>query len=122
MNPMSDTPDNRLFDAGDLPAAKSLFVRDLREAQDVDTVLLVKERTLAQKRNGADYLRLKVCDCTGTLDAMVWDGARDMHELAAARHRDPRAGPVRGLGALRRPARSCSPRRRRRRATTASPT
>ena len=82
---MSDTPnqnpDNRLFDAGDLPASKALFVRDLREAQDVDMVLLVKERTLAQKRNGSDYLRLKVCDCTGTLDAMVWDGAREMHDL-----------------------------------------
>ncbi len=82
MNPMNDAPENRLFDAADLPGAKSLFVRDLRDAQDVDMVLLVKERTLAQKRNGSDYLRLKVCDCTGTLDAMVWDGARDMHELA----------------------------------------
>ena len=79
MNPMSD---NRLFDAADLPAAKSLFVRDLREAQDVDTVLLVKERVLARKRDGKDYLRLKVCDCTGALDAVAWDGARDMHELA----------------------------------------
>jgi 3'-5' exoribonuclease len=82
MSLMNDAPENRLFDAADLPGAKSLFVRDLREAQDVDTIVLVKERTLAQKRNGSDYLRLKVCDCTGTLDAMVWDGAREMHDVA----------------------------------------
>ena len=81
MNPMSDTPENRRFDASDLPAPKSVFVRDLREAQDVETVVLVKERTLAQKRDGADYLRLKVCDCTGTLDAVAWEGAREMNDV-----------------------------------------
>jgi 3'-5' exoribonuclease len=79
---VSETLDNRLFDAGDLPGAKSLFVRDLREACDVDTVLLVKERKLAQKRDGTDYLRLRLCDCTGVLSAVAWDGARDIHDVA----------------------------------------
>ena len=78
---MNEFPDNRLFEAGDPPAPKSLFVRDLREAQDVDTVLLVKERTLAQKRNGEDYLRLKLCDSSGALDAVAWEGARDLHDV-----------------------------------------
>ena len=78
---MNEFPDNRLFEAGDPPAHKSLFVRDLREAQDVDTVLLVKERTLAQKRNGEDYLRLKLCDSSGALDAVAWEGARDLHDV-----------------------------------------
>jgi 3'-5' exoribonuclease len=82
MSPVSETPDNRLFEAGDLPAPKSLFVRDLREPQDVDTVLLLKERVLAQKRNGADYLRLKLCDCTGSLDSIAWDDARELNEVA----------------------------------------
>ena len=90
---MTDTLDNRLFDAGALPASKSLFVRDLREACDVDTVLLVKERKLAQKRDGTDYLRLKLCDCTGLLNAVAWDGARDMHALAS---RAARSGPGAG--------------------------
>jgi 3'-5' exoribonuclease len=80
VNPVSEAFENRLFEAGDPPGSKSLFVRDLREAQDVDTVLLVKERTLAQKRSGGDYLKLKLCDCTGTLDGVAWDGARDLHE------------------------------------------
>ena len=79
---MSESAENRLFEAGDMPAPKSLFVRDLREAQDVDTVLLVKERTLAQKRNGGDYLKLKLCDCTGVLDGVAWDSARELHDVA----------------------------------------
>jgi 3'-5' exoribonuclease len=81
MSAMSDTPENRLFDASDLPAPKSVFVRDLREPGNVETVLLVKERTLARKRDGTDYLRLKLCDCTGTLDAVAWEGAREMHDV-----------------------------------------
>ena len=80
--PLNEFSDNRLFEAGDPPAPKSLFVRDLREAQDVDTVFLVKERVLARKRNGEDYLRLKLCDCTGTLDGVAWEGARELHDAA----------------------------------------
>ena len=82
MSPVSETSDNRLFEAGDLPAPKSLFVRDLRDAQDVDTVLLVKERVLARKRNGDDYLRLKLSDSTGTIDGVAWEHARDLHDVA----------------------------------------
>ncbi len=92
MNPMGQAPesrlsdgrlsDGRLFEAGDPPAPKTLFVRDLREPQDVDTVLLVRECILAQKRSGGDYLKLKLCDRTGTLDGVAWEGARELHDLA----------------------------------------
>ena len=78
---MSEVPDNRLFEAGGLPAPKTLFVRDLQDGQAVDTILLVKERSLARKRNGEDYLRLKLCDCTGLLEAVCWEGARELAEL-----------------------------------------
>jgi 3'-5' exoribonuclease len=78
---MSDALENRLFEAGEPPATKSVFVRDLRDGQAVETILLVKERTLAQKRNGDDYLRLKLCDSSGVLDAVAWDGARELHEI-----------------------------------------
>ena len=57
-------------------------MRDLREAQDVDTVLLVKERTLAQQAQRRGLPALKLCDCTGTLEGVAWDGARELHELA----------------------------------------
>ena len=79
---VSDAQETRLFEASDPPAPKSLFLRDLREPRDVDTVVLVKERILAQKRNGGHYLKLKLCDCTGMLEGVAWDGARELHDLA----------------------------------------
>ena len=79
---MSESPDTRLFDAGERPAPKALFVRDLPAGETVETILLVKESALAQRRSGEDYLRLKLCDCTGTLEAVAWDGVAAVHEIA----------------------------------------
>jgi 3'-5' exoribonuclease len=74
--------DTRLFDAGERPLPKALFVRDLPDGETVETVLLVKESSVAQRRNGEDYLRLKLCDCTGTVDAVAWDGVVAVQEIA----------------------------------------
>jgi 3'-5' exoribonuclease len=79
---LDSTSDTRLFDAGERPASKALFVRDLPAGETIETILLVKESTLAQRRSGEDYLRLKLCDCTGTLDAIAWDGVAAVHEIA----------------------------------------
>ena len=79
---MTDHPDTRLFDAGARPAPKALFVRDLPPGETVETILLVKESIVAQRRSGEDYLRLKLCDCTGTLEAIAWDGVAEVREIA----------------------------------------
>jgi 3'-5' exoribonuclease len=59
-----------------------LFLRDLQDGQVVDAIFLVKERKLAQKRNGEDFLRLTLSDSTGSRPAICWDNAKDAHELA----------------------------------------
>ena len=79
MDPGTET---RLFDAGERAASKALFVRDLPPGETVETILLVKESVLAQRRSGEDYLRLKLCDCTGTLEAVAWDGVAALSKLA----------------------------------------
>ena len=79
---MSEPTDTRLFDAGERPSPKALFVRDLPDGETVETILLVKESAVAQRRSGEDYLRLKLCDCTGTLEAVAWDGVAEVHEIA----------------------------------------
>jgi 3'-5' exoribonuclease len=79
---MSDSADTRLFDAGARPSPKALFVRDLPDGETVETILLVKECAVAQRRSGEDYLRMKLCDCTGTVDAVAWDGVAALHEIA----------------------------------------
>ncbi len=51
-----------------------MFVREFVDGQEVDQALLVREREVRHKRDGGEYLRLKLGDRTGALTAMVWDG------------------------------------------------
>src|SRR4051794_20504942 len=55
--------------------ATKVFVRDLQDGQDVDSVFLVRDRKLAETRNGDPFLRLELGDVTGSLQAVAWDGA-----------------------------------------------
>jgi len=58
------------------------FVRDLAEGEDVAAVFAVRERERRSRRNGEDFLRLVVADCTGTVEAVAWDGVDDLFALA----------------------------------------
>jgi 3'-5' exoribonuclease len=80
--PLESTGDTRLFEAGERPSRKALFVRDLPDGETIETILLVKESVLAQRKSGDDYLRLKLSDCTGTLEAVAWDGVAEVREIA----------------------------------------
>jgi 3'-5' exoribonuclease len=61
-------------------SAAKVFVRDLRDDQDVETVFLVRERKLSETRNGDPFLRLELGDVTGSLQAVAWDGANEAAE------------------------------------------
>jgi 3'-5' exoribonuclease len=58
------------------------WVRDLVDGQVVDAVFGVRERELRQRRNGGQWLRLSVCDRSGTVEAAVWDGVEESFEIA----------------------------------------
>jgi 3'-5' exoribonuclease len=60
-----------------------MFVRQLTDGQEVDQVLLVREREMRSKRDGGEYLRLVLGDRTGTVQAMVWDGVGDVSGCCA---------------------------------------
>jgi 3'-5' exoribonuclease len=62
-------------------SAAKIFVRDLQDGQDVESVFLVRDRKLAETRNGDPFLRLELGDVTGSLQAVAWEGA---DEAAAA--------------------------------------
>ena len=63
-------------------ALEKVFVRDLEDGHAFDSVFLVRERALRQKKNGEDFLRLVLADCTGTVPAVCWDDARQAHDVA----------------------------------------
>jgi 3'-5' exoribonuclease len=55
-----------------------MFVRELTDGQEIDQVLLVRERERRTRRDGAEYLKLTLGDRTGTVCAMVWEGAAQL--------------------------------------------
>jgi len=59
------------------------FARDLTDGQPVDSFFLVRERSRRQKRNGDSFLKLKLGDVTGSVEAVVWDGVDEIHDVAA---------------------------------------
>jgi 3'-5' exoribonuclease len=61
-----------------------MLVRHLRDSQDIEGVLLVRERELRRTRDGSHYLRLSLGDRTGAVAAVVWDGVADLSALCEA--------------------------------------
>src|SRR5436190_24349570 len=91
-----------------------MAVRDLQDGATIAISLLVREADLRRKRDGSEYLRLVLADRTGTLPAVLWDGAAEASSTCrvgepvrvAGRYSvHPRFGAQLVVGALR----TCSP-------------
>jgi len=63
------------------PAAR-VSVRALVAGQEVQGVFGVRERDLRQKKNGDAWLRLVLCDSSGSVEAVSWDEAEARYALA----------------------------------------
>jgi 3'-5' exoribonuclease len=89
-----------------------VLLNELTDGSEVDQVLLVREVERRSRRDGGEYLRLKLGDRTGSVACMVWEELGDLAALASAgaavhvRGRytvHPRYGPQINLRALREP-------------------
>jgi len=89
-----------------------VLLNELTDGMEMDQVLLVREAERRQRRDGGDYLRLKLGDRTGAVACMVWEELGEVEELARAgqpvrvRGRytvHPRFGPQINLRGLERP-------------------
>ena len=58
-----------------------LFVRDLANGQEVDSVFMVRSHSQRQKRNGELFLKLQLGDLSGSVEAVVWDGVAELAPL-----------------------------------------
>jgi 3'-5' exoribonuclease len=56
-------------------------VNQLTEGQDIDIVLLVRERKLRTRRDGGEYLKLGLADRTGSLSAIIRDDVSAVLEV-----------------------------------------
>jgi len=59
-------------------------LRELRDGGQVSGVYAVRERELRRRRNGgAPWLRLVLCDTSGSAEAVCWEEAEELYDLAA---------------------------------------
>src|SRR3954466_14871299 len=67
----------------DIAPCRKAFVRDLADGQEVESPFVVRERTRRQKRNGESFLKLRLGDCTGVVEAVVWEGVEEAAAVSA---------------------------------------
>lgn len=60
---------------------KSVYVDQIQERQNIESVFLVREKHLAMARNGKPYMTLKLMDCTGEVEGRVWDRVDEFSAL-----------------------------------------
>ncbi len=60
---------------------KSIYVSDLKNGTQVDGVFLVSSKKVDCTKGGSPYMRLKLTDRTGTVEAVKWDA--DESELSS---------------------------------------
>jgi 3'-5' exoribonuclease len=58
-----------------------MLIRDLKDGDELDRVLLVRELETRTRRDGAEYLRVVFADRSGQLAAMIWDEVVGVREL-----------------------------------------
>jgi 3'-5' exoribonuclease len=61
-----------------------MLVREFIDGQEIDQVLVVREREVRSKRDGGEYLRLVLGDRTGSVQAMVWESAGELARTCVA--------------------------------------
>jgi 3'-5' exoribonuclease len=64
---------------------RKIFISEIRDRAQVDSVFLVKEKITAMAKNGKPYLTIRLMDKSGEVDAKVWD---NVDALAAAFDKD----------------------------------
>jgi 3'-5' exoribonuclease len=57
---------------------KTLLAADIHDNQAVDTLFLVAAKNLGVTKTGNSYLTLKLIDCSGEIEARVWERAEDL--------------------------------------------
>src|SRR3954451_14146397 len=57
---------------------KPAFISDLKPDQTINTVFLVQNKDVRQKKSGEPYLSLMLSDRTGEIDAKMWDNVAEI--------------------------------------------
>ena len=58
-----------------------IFIKEIKDRDQVSGVFLVKEKITAMAKNGKPYMNLKLMDKTGDVDAKIWDNVDQVAQL-----------------------------------------
>jgi 3'-5' exoribonuclease len=61
-----------------------MLLNELSDGMEIDQVLLVRDAERRRRRDGGEYLRLRLGDRTGAVACMVWEELVEIEELARA--------------------------------------
>jgi 3'-5' exoribonuclease len=65
-----------------LSTFQGMLLNELSDGIEIDQVLLVREAERRRRRDGGEYLRLRLGDRTGAVACMVWEELPQVEELA----------------------------------------
>jgi len=54
------------------------FIADFKDRDAVDSVFMVKEKTMAMAKNGKPYMNLRFMDKSGDIDGKLWDNVDEL--------------------------------------------
>ncbi|HSR13251.1 MAG TPA: HD domain-containing protein [Thermodesulfobacteriota bacterium] len=54
---------------------EKILVSQITKGQSLESVFLVKEKSLNKTKSGSPYLSIRLCDRTGEIEARIWDNA-----------------------------------------------
>ena len=63
---------------------KSMFINDIKTGDMVDDIFVLSEKTMAQKRDGKNYLNITFSDKTGSIKGVVWDRVDEISAAATS--------------------------------------
>jgi len=66
----------------EIASCTKAFVRDLADGQQVESPFVVRDRVRRQKRNGESFIKLRLGDVTGTVEAVVWEAVEEADAVA----------------------------------------
>ncbi|MCK5009138.1 MAG: HD family phosphohydrolase, partial [Deltaproteobacteria bacterium] len=60
---------------------KKIFVNELKENEGVESIFLVKQKSILNTKTGKPYLNLLLMDKTGEIKGRVWEQAESWDKL-----------------------------------------
>ncbi len=63
---------------------KKTFVNDIKPGESINDIFAVYEKSLGKKKNGEDFITIKLSDKTGILKGVVWDNVEALYKIASS--------------------------------------